>query len=67
MEEKEVLAVVLVRRLFWANAIDFTCFGLQAKEAPLFQKNTRAGALQIMQRGIFRIKHTSLSINLFVF
>ena len=56
MEEREVLAVVLVRRLFWANAIDFTCFvNLQAKEAPLFQKNTRAGALQIMRRGIFRI------------
>ena len=63
-----MLSVVVVRRLVWANAINFTCFvNLQAKEAPLLQKNTRAGALQIMQRGRFRIKHTSLSINLFVF
>lgn len=29
-----MLAVVVVRRLFWANAINFTCFvNLQAKEA----------------------------------
>ena len=63
-----MLAVVVVRRLFWANGINFTYFvNLQAKEAPLLQKNTRAGALQIMRRGIFRIKHISLSINLFVF
>lgn len=63
-----MLAVIVVRRLFWANAINFTCLvNLQATEASLLQKNTRAGALQIMQRGIFRIKHISLSINLFVF
>ena len=62
-----MLAVVVVRRLFWVNAIHFTCFvNLQAKEASLLQKNTKAGALQIMRRGIFRIKHISLSISLFV-
>ena len=53
-----MLAVVVVRRLFWANAINFTCFvNLQANEASLLQKNTKAGGIQIMRRGIFRIKH----------
>ena len=62
-----MLAVVVVRRLFCANAINVTCFvNLQAKEAPLLQKNTKSGALQMMRCGIFRIKHIALSINLFV-
>ena len=46
-----MLAVVVVRRLFWANAINFTCFvNLQAKEAPLLQKNTKRSVVKNLNK-----------------